>query len=178
LDYLERTPSINTVILSSVFKQYMTPEDFHVLSRTDGILREEQGRIEIALIGMDRTVRSLQALGKNVVVIAPPPAMDWDAGRCAERIMRHMITLGPDSDCVVSESEYQKKRATVLSFLRQLADRNDAKIIMLDEALRSGEDYLPIEDGKIIYIANGHLSYAGSEYVARKIHIREQVMSN
>lgn len=175
LDYLKKTPSIRTVVLSSVFKQYMTPADFHNLVRTGAGLQEEEGTIETALQGLGRTVDSVRALGKTVVVIAPPPAMDWDAGRCAERILRGMPTLGSDADCVTKDVDYQRKRANVLTFLRQLSDRSGVEVIMFDEALRAGSGYMPIADGKILYIANGHLSYEGSEYLAHKMQLREGI---
>jgi hypothetical protein len=175
LDYLEKTPSIRTVVLSSVFKQYMTPADFHALVRTGGGLQEEDGTIEIALQGLGRTVESVRALGKTVVVIAPPPAMDWDAGRCAERILRGMPALGSDGDCVTKDVDYQRKRENVLTFLRQLPDQMGVEVIMFDEALRAGTGYMPMAEDKILYIANGHLSYEGSEYLAHKMQLRERI---
>lgn len=175
LAYLKKTPSIRTVVLSSVFKQYMTPEDFHDLIRTSNGLHEQSGSIETALQGLGRTIEAVRALGKTVVVIAPPPAMDWDAGRCAERILSGMPTLGEDSDCVTKDVRYRRKRANVLAFLEQVPDRLHAGVIVFDDVLRDGPGYMPVADGKILFITNGHLSYEGSEYLAHKLRLREQI---
>ena len=177
LDYLKNTPSIRTVVLSSVFKQYMTPADFHNLVRSDGGLQEKDGTIEIALQGMGRTVAALRTLGKTVVVIAPPPAMDWDAGRCAERLLRDMPTLGADADCVTKDVDYVRKRANVLNFLHQLPERIGVEVISFDDVLRSGNGYIPIMEGQILFIANGHLSHHGSEILAKRMNLGEQINS-
>ena len=178
LDYLQKTPSIQTVVLSSMIKQYMTPEVFHNLVRTGDGLQEEEGTIETALQGMGRTVSLVRAIGKKVVVIAPPPAMDWDAGRCVERIQRGLPTLGPDADCATKDVDYQKKRAHVLSFLHQLPDRFDVQVISFDDVLRSGIGYVPTMDDKILFISNGHLSYQGAEILAHRMHLGERIRSS
>lgn len=175
LDYLTKTPTIQTVVLSSVFKQYMTPADFRSLVRTDAGFHEEDGRIESALQGLVRTVTAVHALGKKVVVIAPPPAMDWDAGRCAERILRGLPTLGANADCVTKDVDYQRKRGNVLTFLGQLPGRAAVDVISFDEVLRKGNGYMPIVDDKILFISNGHLSYQGSEYLAQKIQLGKKI---
>jgi peptidoglycan/LPS O-acetylase OafA/YrhL len=175
LEYLKKTPSIQTVVLSSVFKQYMTTADFHNLVRTDFGLIEEAGNVEAALQGLGRTVKAVRGLGKKVVVIAPPPAMDWDAGRCAERLLRGMPRLGTDSDCVTKNSEYQRKRNNVISFLNQLPDRADVEVISFEEILLSNNGYIPIIDNKILFITNGHISYSGAEILAKKMNLGEKI---
>jgi hypothetical protein len=177
VEYLKKTPTIQTVVLSSVFKQYMTSADFHNLISTDIGFREEPGTVEAALQGLGRTAKAVRDLGKTVVVIAPPPAMDWDAGRCAERILRGLPTLGPDADCVTKDANYQRKRVNVLSFLRQLHDRSDVAVISFDDVLRSGNGYMPTMDGEILFIANGHLSYHGSVILAERMHLGERIRS-
>ena len=175
VEYLKKTPSIQTVVLSSVFKQYMTPEDFHNLRRTDNGLQESAGSVDAALEGLERTVKAVRDLGKSVVVIAPPPAMDWDAGRCAERLLRDMISLGPNADCVTKETDYQRKRVNVLAFLHQLPERMNVNVIVFDDVLKSGNGYVPTIDEKIIFISNGHLSYQGSKHLADRMRLGEQI---
>jgi hypothetical protein len=86
-----------------------------------------------------------------------------------------MPTLGSDADCVTKDVDYQRKRGGVLSFLRQLPDRSGVEVIMFDTALRAGQGYMPIADDKILYIANGHLSYEGSIFLAHKMNLRERI---
>lgn len=176
IDFLRQNSAIKTVVLSSVFKQYMTPEDFHDLVRVKLGLIEEEGAVERAVLAMGYTIESVRTLGKKVILVAPPPAMDWDAGRCAERIMRGMLVLGNDADCVTKNADYQKKRANVLAFLDQVRRRFDVEVISFDTALRAGEGYMPVADDKILFISNGHLSYDGSEYLARKIELADRIL--
>lgn len=178
LEYARSTPTIKTVILSSVFKQYMTPNEMHVLVRTNGIDAEQKGSIAIALRGIENSVRSLRQAGKKVVVIAPPPAMDWDAGLCAERKLRGLPTFGPNATCSIPDAQYQAKRAHVLAFLGQLKTRLGVHVIMFDDTLREGDAYSTTQDGQINYIANGHLSYEGSIALAKKMKLWDQIEAN
>ena len=177
INYLKKTPSIKTVVLSSVFKQYMTPQDFHNLYQTGAVFKEEAGTVDAALQGLDRTVKAVRALGKRVVVIAPPPAMDWDAGRCVERILRGLPVLGDNSDCVIRSIEYQSKRKNVLEFLRQLPRRVGVQVISFEDVLRSGDGYIRTIDGEILFIESGHLSYRGSEILAERMRLGEEISS-
>ena len=167
--YLRATPSIHTVILSSVFKQYMTAGDFGILVATANGHREVVGGIDPVLRAMTQTVKVIRAMGKRVVVIAPPPALDWDAGRCAERKLRAMSILGEYPNCDIPDGEYQAKRKLVLTFLAQLPRDAGVNVIMFDDTLRRGNGYAANDGRTILYIANGHLSYAGSVLLARKM---------
>lgn len=175
VEYLKKTPSIQTVVLSSVFKQYMTPEDFHNLRRTDNGLQESAGSVEAALEGLGRTVKAVRDLGKTVVVIAPPPAMDWDAGRCAERLLRKMDILGSDADCKIKDGDYQKKRENVISFLQKTPMLMNVEVISFDEALKFDDGYRSIINNEVIYISNGHLSYGGAELLSKQMRIGDLI---
>jgi len=175
LAYLRDTPSIRTVAVASVFKQYLTPAEFHVMRGDPAEEREQASSEAAAIAGFGNTVRAIRALGRRVVVIAPPPALDWDAGLCAERLLRGLPTLGRYADCVVPDGEYHAYRAPVLHFLHRVRTQLDVDVIMLDDALRAGTGYPAVADGRIVYIANGHLSYWGSEYVARRMQLARQI---
>lgn len=171
LRYAINSPTINTVILSSVFKQYMTPDELHVLVRSNNGLVERDGGIAVALQGMENGIRALRKAGKRVVVIAPPPAMDWDAGLCAERRLRDLPTFGSNVSCAIPDTEYREKRKYVLSFLKRLQTEQNVGVIMFDDVLREGDGYSTMQNGQINYISNGHLSYGGSVLLAKKMRI-------
>lgn len=176
IDYIARTPSIRTVVLSSVFKQYMTEGEAHLLVRTPQGDREVAGGVEPALAGIGRTIAEIRELGRKVVVIAPPPAMDWDAGMCTERRLRGLPTFGDHADCAIPDAAYQAKRANVLRFLSEVPKRHGAEVIMFDPWLKQGDRYPVYPDGKIWYIANGHLSYTGSVDLAQKMKLGELIV--
>jgi peptidoglycan/LPS O-acetylase OafA/YrhL len=171
IDYLRTTPSVKTVVLSSVFKQYMTASDFHLLKRDATGDREIAGGIEPALAAIGATINSVRAMGRKVVVIAPPPALDWDAGMCSERRLRGLPTLGPHADCAISDAAYQSKRRLVLAFMKDVTRRHCSDVIMFDDYLRKGDRYETLPGKDIWYIANGHLSYQGSIDLARKMDL-------
>lgn len=176
LDYL-KSSSVKTVVLASVFKQYLTPDQFDVVER-NGVGQPEVERKatqETALRAAERTITALRKMGKKVVVIAPPPALDWDAGMCSERILRGIPTYGQYADCSIPDTEYKTKRRAVLDFMQALQKQFDIDVIMFDDALRSGDGYRTREDGKIIYISNGHLSYTGSQLLARQMHMGQLI---
>jgi peptidoglycan/LPS O-acetylase OafA/YrhL len=176
LDYLRRTPSVRTVVLSSVFKQYMSPELFDTIERdASGHEHESQGGVELGLRHMAQTVRAIRALGRKVVVVAPPPALDWDAGRCAERKLRGLPVYGAFSDCVIPVPAYLDKRRNVVEFLTRLPREAGVEVIAFDRVLYSGRGFDPIRDGEILYIANGHFSYEGSRWVARRQSLMQQI---
>lgn len=177
LEYLKKTTSIQTVVLSSVFIQYVTPQNFHHLHRTEIGLMEEPGTVEEALLGVERTVKAVRDLGKTVVIIAPPPAMDWDAGRCAERLIRNKPIFGADADCTIKNDDYQKKRANVLYLLNEIKNRIGVDVISFDDYLRADEAYKTIINNQVVYISNGHLSYGGSEILAKELKVGDLIES-
>ncbi|MEA3064730.1 MAG: hypothetical protein QOJ27_1176, partial [Sphingomonadales bacterium] len=178
LDYIRRNPSIRTVVIASVMKAYTDAADYHVVERDpDGKVVARPASIEAGLRGLARTVGALRAMGRKVVFIAPPPAMDWDAGLCAERVLRGLPTLGPNADCSIRDSEYRRKRAAVLELLHRVPGTLGVNVIMFDDALRRGDRYPTIDAGRIVYISNGHLSYAGSEMLARRMHIGQRILA-
>ncbi|WP_293881936.1 acyltransferase family protein [Sphingomonas sp.] len=171
IKYLKDTPTIRTVVLSSVFKQYMTASDFHVLVHGIDGDHETPGGPAVALNGTRATVQAIRALGRKVVVVAPPPALDWDAGLCAERRLRGLPTFGPHRSCAIPDGEYRTKRALVLGFLAKLHADPGVDVIMFDDILRRGTEYPTIDNGNIMYIANGHLSYKGSVTLAERMQM-------
>lgn len=175
IEYLKRTPTVDVVVLSSVFKQYMTPKDFHSLQRTSGGDTEIDGGVQPALFAMQATVKAIRALGKRVVVVAPPPALDWDAGRCLERKSRRLLSLGKYSSCEIPLQSYREKRANVLEFLKKLPEQANVEVISFDSTLINGGKFEPISDGTFLYIANGHFSYEGSKLLAAKMLLVELI---
>lgn len=166
MKHIAQSPSLEIVVLSSVFKQYMSPDRWAVVTATPRGLEQSVGGVAHALSEMRRTVSELRALGKRVVVLAPPPALDWDAGRCNERILRGMPVLGDYSDCLVPDDEYRAMRARVLEFLGRLPSEAGVEVISFEGRLRQGSGYATRHGQVIDYIADGHFSNDGSLHVA------------
>jgi SGNH domain (fused to AT3 domains) len=84
LEYLQQTSSVRIVVLSSPFNQYVN-DIGELLERPTaaGGFRSVNQSVEVALAGVRRTVGAVRALGKRVVVVAPPPATTstWGVAR-------------------------------------------------------------------------------------------------
>ena len=88
LEYLATAKSIEVVVLSSVLWQYVGDRESNY---SVNLLRTERGEmvqiepsVPVAVERMGATVAKLRALGKKVVVVAPPPSSGFDIRRCLE----------------------------------------------------------------------------------------------
>jgi hypothetical protein len=176
LTYLENNESVKTVVLSSVFSQYLSVDKFGLLLRSQEVLNADQfSHLDAANKGMKETIDRIRSLGKRVVIIAPPPDIGLDEGRCFERLWRNMPRFGELSDCVFSRKNSDKKMASVYNFLADVSILNNVSVIRFDEYLDTDGFIAPAVNNQNIFIANGHLSYSGSIYLAEKMNLVSQI---
>jgi len=175
IDYLRMAPSIETVVLSSPFAAYVTPENSEHVLQIGKAFSSVPVRATAAQAGLQRTVESIRALGKKVVLVAPPPSADFDIGGCLERQISGKIALGGRKGCTVDRAEYQTKRANVLDLLKAVSAAADVSVIRFDPYLCNATECQTMLDGTMIYRDAGHLSYAGSELVAKRVQLGELI---
>jgi hypothetical protein len=70
---------------------------------------------------------------------------------------------------------YQRQRAPVLAFLDAVQTAGDVHVIRLDDELCTKTSCNTSRDGIPLYHDNGHLSVAGSIYLAKKISLLEKI---
>src|SRR5580700_8955622 len=176
LAYLRQTASVRIVVLSSPFNQYVN-DIGALLERPSGQgnVRLVSQSVEVALAGVRRTAAAVRALGKRVVVVAPPPSDGLDMGRCAERLARGWPILGGDSQCRLSVAAYRHDAARVLDLLRALPPRAGVEVISFDAYLCDATWCSSYLDGKLIYRDTDHLSYEGAELLGRAVDLRVQI---
>lgn len=174
-EYLKSNSHITTVVLSTLIKNYTSPNVFHTFVRSEDHSFFTSKSSDIALGALVRTIALIRAAGKRVVLIAPPPALDWDAGRCVERQFRELPTFGSNENCIIDYSEYIYMRSNVLKFLNSLKAEASVNIIYFDDVLRVNKGFTPILNNELLYISNGHLSRRGSEILAAKLHLGKLV---
>ena len=118
----------------------------------------------------------MHALGKKIVVIAPPPNGGYDMSRCVERLETGLPIFGGPTTCKISQAAYEKTSGQVRKFLAVLPEEAGVDVIDFDAYLcHSGscETYI---DGFIIYNdATGHLSHEGSIFLAKKSGLVERI---
>ncbi|WP_033054811.1 SGNH hydrolase domain-containing protein, partial [Sinorhizobium meliloti] len=119
---------------------------------------------------------AVRALGRRVVVVAPPPVASFDIGDCLERKARGSLMLGRYSDCKIYVSDYRRMRSRTLELLNQVAMKADVEVISYHDFLCDHTTCKTEIDGTFLYRDSGHLSYEGSEVIARKTRLAERLI--
>ena len=179
LAYLKTADSIKTVVLSSPFHQQVNADEILLKADIKSAMSYQrvQASVPEAIEGIRRTAEAVRAMGKQVVVIAPPPSTGFDIGRCVERLDRKLFTLSPPPDCQVRESFYRVERARVLEFLGELPRQANVPVISFDDYLcKQGRCQVKV-DGTLLYRDTGHLSHGGAVFLTKAMALDEKIRS-
>ena len=131
----------------------------------------------LAIERLRATVVKLRALGKKVVVVAPPPASGFNLGQCLELQASGKVFLGADGEgCRISVAAYQLRRALVRQFLAKLPGEAGVSVVRFDDALCSTQTCETEVNGIFIYRDEGHLSIEGSRQLAIRMGFAKRLM--
>ncbi|ARO32379.1 acyltransferase 3 family protein (plasmid) [Rhizobium sp. NXC14] len=172
---LKNRPEISIVAIASPFATPVST-DFMLLNRNNDTFTEADTSLDVAVEGIKALVEAVRALGKRVVIVAPPPVASFDIGDCLERKARGSVILGRYSDCKIYVSEYRQFRSRTLDLLNQVASKADVEVVSYHDFLCDDTTCKTEIDGKFIYRDSGHLSYEGSEIIARKTKLAERLI--
>jgi hypothetical protein len=171
LDYLAHHPEIRFVVLSSALAQYVPGAEDKgwslLVSKNGGSWIEPQSR-ERLQASLRHTVGALRAMGKRVVLFAPPPAAGFDIARCLDRTSAGLLTVLDYPRCEFPVTAYKKHRAQLLDFLAGM--RTVVPIISLDDFLCGTGSCRTRLEGTMLYRDADHLSDPGSEILAQRMH--------
>lgn len=168
--YLATHPEIRIVVLSSPFYEYFDPAR-QVLHVVDGQVRVEQPDAGTALHALVATIARIRALGRRVVIVAPPPSTGFDYTHCLERKARNRMLLGSFINCNIPLAQYRASKREVFAFLQQVHARADVGVVSFDPFLCDARECRTELDGTFLYRDEGHLSYDGSVALARAMHL-------
>jgi hypothetical protein len=179
--YLAVTPSVRTVVLASVFSQYMSGTDLieratAPVGEASEKFRKTAGSEVLAIQALARTIQDIRSMGRKVVLMAPPPsALGVNFGRCLERKATGKLIFGAGlPSCAIPRNAYGK--GPVASFLVRAESDLDVPIFRPDKFL-CHDDICDVEmDGVFLYRDNGHLSYDGSRLLAKKLDLAGQLI--
>ncbi len=176
VNYLKTADSVKVVVLSSPFSQFVN-KDERLLKRDerDGTYRIVQASVSEAVEGLKRTADALRAIGKQVVIVAPPPASGFDVGRCIERIDSKLPTMGVAKGCMIDMNAYRKHMGSVLALMEAVPLQAGIEVISFDPYLCEGGLCKTSIDGTFIYRDGGHLSHEGSVFMANKMLLVEKI---
>lgn len=177
LNWLDKASTVDVVVLSSFLGQYLAGNRLLARAAEGGFL-EREGGDEIALQSLRETIAAARAMGKRVVLVAPPPVAAFNVGRCLELKGNGKVVFGADHpNCEISEASYRESRANVLAFLDRVERAADVPVVHLDELLcLSGRCAVQI-GGYFLYHDNGHLSYDGSRLLGQQLGLADRLMA-
>lgn len=177
IEYLKKTPSIEVVVLSSTYDRYLIGNQLIRKSAASQDFVVLHGSNQIADTALRSTISSVRAMGKKVVLIAPPPSSGFNIGRCNELKSNGKLFIGADyPSCDISEERYHKYRAAVLSFLGKAPTDLDVSVVRIDDFLcRNGICSVDL-NGIFLYRDEGHLSIEGSRQLGISMRLTEQLL--
>jgi hypothetical protein len=180
LEYLSNATSVEVVVLSSFLGQYLAGNRLiATVSRgVPAFLTERDGGEDIAVESLRATVAAVRALGKRVVLVAPPPMSDFDVGRCLELTANGKAVFGADNtSCAISEARYRSLRAGVFALLEHVGGEADIPVFRLDDFLcRAGICAVELK-GSFLYRDAGHLSYDGSRLLGQQMGLANRLIA-
>lgn len=171
LAWLARHPEVDTVVMSSALVQYVPGAEaggWQLMSGTPRAAQvgpQSRARLEAAL---RQTVDRLAAMGKKSVLFAPPPSIDFDTGRCLDRLAKGKPLVGAPPGCRFARADYDQYRAPTRGFLADA--RMIAPVIELEDDLCGDADCrVALPDGTPLYRDEAHLSAPGSAALGREM---------
>lgn len=165
------------VVLSSIFTQYVPGAEpgWSALADTGSGKVVQPLDQERLLAALSATVDAIRSRGKRVVLVAPPPASDFDIGRCLVRQAAGLALVASRSDCRFSYADYARAHHAVRSFIAEVERRNIVPVITFDTTLCPNGLCQTRAGPAILYRDEAHLSTIGSRWLARTMHWNELV---
>jgi len=172
LDDLARRPEVKVVVLSSALTQYVPqaePIAWRALETNgSGFVTHEQDEQRV-LAALKRTVDALHAIGKRVVLVAPPPSAEFNIGRCLDRLHTGIPTISAHPSCEIDKAAYERRRQPVLQFLAKVEQQGFAPVIRFDATLCQAAHCQTAHGDRSLYFDGVHFSRSGSRVVAERM---------
>jgi SGNH domain (fused to AT3 domains) len=162
--WLANNPTIQTVILSSAFSYLLEPANEMLVRQKDD---PSLTKLETAASALSETVAKLKAVGKNVLVVSPPPTNGHNIGNC---LRKALLYDGDAYSCDFDRSELSDATISAYSLLRKVS--TIVPIIWLDHFMCSSECHT-FEGETMFYRDGGHLTHEGSVAIGKRMRLTE-----
>lgn len=120
---------------------------------------------------LEPALRELQAAGKSVVLVGPPPESKTDKSICVERRSAGI----KDSDCAITQNDLVDVYAPHIRLVKDL-ERKGFRVIWLAPSLCTGQICSTHDKGVPLYRDTSHLSVYGSVEVAKRLDLISQIL--
>lgn len=122
---------------------------------------------------MRQTVAAVRAHGKRVVLVSPPPSPGFDAGRCNERLATRKWFFGGSADCDFAYEQSRRGSQRVHALLDRVARESNVGVLSFDAVICDPtENHCASRwDDALLYRDAAHLSYEGSEAIAKRMNL-------
>jgi hypothetical protein len=171
LAWLKSQPQITHVVLSSRFT-YNVEQGQKLHTRTGDV---PQG-VDVSAKALADTVQAVRALGKKVVVLAPPPLATFDVGICLEREASGR-SIGGRANCQIDYEAYVKSDERVIALLRKTEAAAKVVVLWPSDLLCDKKSCKTTLDGVPLYRDKAHFSYHGVEVFAGRFELGKKILS-
>ncbi len=161
--FSSRKYALATVVVSTPFVQFVEQgRKFRLADKAVSANDAEQI--------FHKSIKEIESLGYNVVLVSPPPTNDSDLGKC---VLRKVTFHQSVRECDFLKTDWLKTRGSTISFIQRLETKG-VNVIWLDDLLC--EKYcLATMDGVALYRDSGHLSVPGSRLIGSKFALANLV---
>ncbi len=174
VDYLRVNHTIETVVLSSPLVQYVNAGEGGIVLGPDTPVLPVSSAM--ALEGLQRTVDTLRAFGKRVILVAPPPSTGDDYPLCLERRAEGKLRIGATKDCTIPVPAYHKSQAMVLSLIDSAQRRLGLPVFRFDPFLCDATRCVTQIGSTMLYLDPAHLSHAGARIIAEHLSLADSLV--
>jgi len=177
LTYVTQRDDIGIVVLAGRLQTILSRSNEMLVQSETGHYQTQATSEALAAKGLSRLITAVQATGKRVAVLSPPPADGSEIGDCLERVWKGKITLGRPNGCDLRLSDVHRYQAATNSLLDAVGKGTGVPILSATHSLCSAEWCRTEINGVLLYRDSGHLSVEGAKYVVEHAGIARQIRS-
>ncbi len=181
LEYLKNTPSVDTVVLSSSVNQYLPDngdEHWQTQVRSNNGTQLQPTDEKLLVRGLQDTVAAIRALGRKVILIAPPPSVGLDMARCLDRKQLGLPVIAERQDCRFTRDDFIDARKPVLDFLSTVHEQRIVPVLDMTNVTCGPQICNTSLDGTVLYRDGAHLSSQGSALLGERMDWGDWITRN
>lgn len=179
IKYLEQNKSIKHIVLSARWALSSTGERYKrekgesfALIDTINPSTQSRNNSELFELGLERTLDKLTALGFNIIIIGPVPEIGIDVPHQIH--ISNLFGYSDPSSISPTKSEFDQRNDVVLRLLKQHSAQKNVSVVNIEEYLCSTGKCHVIQNHKILYKDDNHISFNGAIYL--KEYIRDKYL--